>query len=293
LTYFVRVPCHDAVPTGEREDIPMSTPQTILLGAIAGFTIFLGLPVGRMRTAGIRFKTFLSGVSAGVLAFLVVEIFEHAFHEVEETLERAHAGEGSWGRFAEMTAVYAIGMAAGLLVLFYVMRALKPKPPQSIGPGAMAMSELDHPHVKRKEALQLGMSIAVAIGLHNFSEGLAIGQSAHRGDTTLALLLVIGFALHNATEGFGIVGPLAGAAPPSVGPHDYPAELHGELIAHPRRPLEVHEGHPDRFFLLERDEQVGVGCGDRRSERLQDAFLGVIDHRIQADRPLNRLQLAP
>jgi ZIP family zinc transporter len=55
------------------------------------------------------------------------------------------------------------------------------------------------------------MSIAVAIGLHNFSEGLAIGQSAHKGDTTLALLLVIGFALHNATEGFGIVGPLAGA----------------------------------------------------------------------------------
>jgi len=189
----------------------MSTPQTILLGAIAGFTIFLGLPVGRMRTASIRFKTFLSGISAGVLAFLVVEIFEHAFHEVEETLEHAHAGEGTWARFAGMTAVYAIGMAAGLLVLFYVMRALKPKPPQSVGPGAMAMSELDHPHVKRKEALQLGMSIAVAIGLHNFSEGLAIGQSAHRGDTTLALLLVIGFALHNATEGFGIVGPLAGA----------------------------------------------------------------------------------
>src|SRR5207244_210923 len=48
-------------------------------------------------------------------------------------------------------------------------------------------------------------------GLHNFSEGLAIGGSAHRGEVSLAVLLVIGFGLHNATEGFGIVGPLAAA----------------------------------------------------------------------------------
>jgi ZIP family zinc transporter len=53
------------------------------------------------------------------------------------------------------------------------------------------------------------MAIATGIGLHNFSEGLAIGQSARNGSVSLALLLVIGFALHNATEGFGIVGPLA------------------------------------------------------------------------------------
>jgi zinc transporter, ZIP family len=189
----------------------MSTGQTVLLGAVAGFTIFLGLPMGRARTTSIRLKTFLSGISAGVLAFLAVEIFEHAFQGVEGALERAHEGKGAWGTFVGMSAVYAIGIAAGLLVLFYAMRAIKPKPTQSLGPGAMAAGELDHPHIRRKEALQLGMSIAVAIGLHNFSEGLAIGQSAHRGDTTLALLLVIGFALHNATEGFGIVGPLAGA----------------------------------------------------------------------------------
>jgi ZIP family zinc transporter len=56
--------------------------------------------------------------------------------------------------------------------------------------------------------MSLGMTIAVGIGLHNFSEGLAIGQSATSGAVSLALLLVIGFGLHNATEGFGIVGPL-------------------------------------------------------------------------------------
>jgi ZIP family zinc transporter len=49
----------------------------------------------------------------------------------------------------------------------------------------------------------------MGIGLHNFSEGLAIGQSAKAGNVDLALLLVAGFAMHNATEGFGIIGPLA------------------------------------------------------------------------------------
>jgi ZIP family zinc transporter len=50
----------------------------------------------------------------------------------------------------------------------------------------------------------------MGIGLHNFAEGLAIGQSAAKGDVSLAVLLIVGFSLHNATEGFGIVAPLAG-----------------------------------------------------------------------------------
>jgi ZIP family zinc transporter len=50
--------------------------------------------------------------------------------------------------------------------------------------------------------------IATGIGLHNFSEGLAIGQSAALGELQLATVLIVGFGLHNMTEGFGIAGPL-------------------------------------------------------------------------------------
>ena len=57
---------------------------------------------------------------------------------------------------------------------------------------------------------RLAMMIAIGIGAHNFSEGLAVGQSYAAGSVGLALLLIIGFGAHNATEGFGIAGPLSG-----------------------------------------------------------------------------------
>jgi ZIP family zinc transporter len=50
--------------------------------------------------------------------------------------------------------------------------------------------------------------IALGMGLHNLGEGLAIGASYAQGRWALSGLLVGGFALHNGTEGFGIMGPV-------------------------------------------------------------------------------------
>jgi zinc transporter, ZIP family len=189
----------------------VSTTQTILLGAIAGFTIYLGLPLGRVRVASLRTKAFLNAASAGILVFLLFEILAHATEPVEHALEEAVEGEAAWGQFAALGLVYAIGFGAGLLSLLYLARLWKrPSPPErsSIGPGAMSVAEAE---LSQPAALRTGMSIAAGIGLHNFSEGLAIGQAAQSGAMALAGLLIIGFALHNTTEGFGIVGPLAAA----------------------------------------------------------------------------------
>ena len=186
----------------------MSTLEVTLLGAIAGFTIFLGLPIGRLQTHSVRAKTFLNGLSAGILVFLLVDILENAGGVLEDAMLKAQAGTGSWSRFVLIAIVYVVGFGVGLLSLVYVRRLTR-RPKASLGPGAMAVAETTVG--RRSEALRLGMAIAVGIGLHNFSEGLAIGQAAHAGELSLALLLVIGFGLHNATEGFGIVGPLAGA----------------------------------------------------------------------------------
>jgi zinc transporter, ZIP family len=193
----------------------VSTTQTILLGAIAGFTIYLGLPLGRVQVASLRTKAFLNAASAGILVFLLFEILAHATGPVEEALEEAADGEAGWGQFAGLGLVYVIGFGAGLLSLLYLGRLWKRSAPSqrtSIGPGTMSVAEAELPQsAAQSAALRTGMGIAAGIGLHNFSEGLTIGQAAHAGQMTLAALLIIGFALHNTTEGFGIVGPLAAA----------------------------------------------------------------------------------
>ena len=189
----------------------MSFAETIFLGAIAGFTIYLGLPFGRLVGGGRNVRLFLGGVSAGVLVFLLVDILGHATEPLEDAI-----GASDWAQLAILAAVYVVGFVVGLMSLLYVPRwwAGRRMPPVGAGPGAMAAA--DGALGIRSEALGVGMTIAVGIGLHNFSEGLAIGQSAASGAVSLALLLIIGFGLHNATEGFGIVGPLvAGDIRPS------------------------------------------------------------------------------
>jgi ZIP family zinc transporter len=187
----------------------VSPAQTALLGAIAGLTIFLGLPLGRVRTKNPKTRTFLNGLSAGILVFLLTDIVENAQMPIERALTLARDG-GSWGPLVGNFLIFALGLAVGLLGLLYVSRAWRRSPKASMGPGAMAVVEAS-PAARERQALTLGMSIAAGIGLHNFSEGLAIGQASHTGEISLAVLLVIGFGLHNATEGFGIVGPLAAA----------------------------------------------------------------------------------
>jgi ZIP family zinc transporter len=183
----------------------MSTWQTIALGAVAGFTIFLGLPLGRLRGGSLGLKTFLSGLSAGILVFLLFDVLAHATEPLEEAVV-----DGAWGELVAVGLVYVVGLGAGLLSLPYFFRlTLHRARGASLGPGAMAVAEVGL--TPDRQALRLGMTIAVGIGLHNFSEGLAIGQAANASEISLAVLLVVGFALHNATEGFGIVGPLAGA----------------------------------------------------------------------------------
>src|SRR5512142_3544967 len=81
-----------------------------------------------------------------------------------------------------------------------------------VGPGAAAVDEFTYRRWidELTPGKQLALLIAIGIGVHNFGEGLAIGQAAANGATALAVTLIVGFALHNATEGFGIVGPMTG-----------------------------------------------------------------------------------
>jgi len=165
----------------------MSFQETVILGSIAGLTIFLGLPLARVRVVAPRYHAFLNALAIGILLFLFVDIVEHAIAPVETAIK------SDTSSLALLVALLIGGFGIGLLSLVYYMRRV------SLGPGFTAT--------------HLAVVIATGIGLHNFSEGLAIGSSAAKGDLTLAITLVVGFGLHNVTEAFGIAAPLAGKRP--------------------------------------------------------------------------------
>jgi ZIP family zinc transporter len=193
----------------------MGLAPTTLLGFIAGVTILVGLPVGRLRGAAPTTRLVLNGVAVGILVFLVWDVLSAAWEPIDENLATVHQGRGGLGTAVGYGAIAAAGISVGLLTLVayerWMGRRASGPTARRQGPGAMAAGELDSRRglAGWSSARRLSLLIAVGIGLHNFAEGLAIGQSAAADEVGLALMLVIGFGLHNATEGFGIVAPLA------------------------------------------------------------------------------------
>jgi ZIP family zinc transporter len=189
----------------------MSTGQILLLGAIAGATIFLGLPVGRMQGLGSAARASLSALATGILLFLLWDVLSQAVDPIDAALEARH-----WGRFAWLAALGACGFGLGLMSLVHYSQWMKERSNRRasslVGPGAAAIDEFrDRSWLDDlTPGKQLALLIAIGIGVHNFGEGLAIGQAAAASEISLAVTLIIGFGLHNATEGFGICGPING-----------------------------------------------------------------------------------
>ncbi|MEU5419783.1 ZIP family metal transporter [Streptomyces sp. NPDC020799] len=185
----------------------MSSSNIALLGAVAGFTIYLGLPIGRLRRPTPRLKAGLNATAIGILVFLVWDVLSHAWEPVDQALT-----DHKWGTVASGGTVLALGLTVGLAGLVsydtWTARRRAATAHRPDGPGAAVAEPVRE---ARTQAGELALMIATGIGLHNFAEGLAIGNSAAKGELSLAVLLIVGFGLHNATEGFGIVAPLAAA----------------------------------------------------------------------------------
>ncbi len=170
-----------------------SLSEILLLGAVAGFTIFLGLPVMLLHISDKK-KGLLNAIAMGILVFLIVDVFGSAWRSTVDASISAMSTNGS-----SLTAV------SNLIAMF-----------GGIGVGLLGLVAFERRYLGKTERVQpfashrIATMIALGIGAHNLSEGLAIGQSYASGAVALAILLVIGFGAHNATEGFGILAPLTG-----------------------------------------------------------------------------------
>src|SRR6478609_2467838 len=182
----------------------MSTGHVLILGAIAGGTIFLGLPVGRLQNLRAEARAGLSALATGILLFLLWDVLSGAVEPIEANLTERH-----WGTFSWFATVGVAGFALGLMGLVYYSEWMKRQANRRatplVGPGAAAIDEF-----RRRgwvegmtDGQRLALLIAVGIGVHNFGEGLAIGQAAATGAASLAVTLIVGFALLNANRKYG------------------------------------------------------------------------------------------
>ena len=118
----------------------MSTGHILLLGAIAGATIFLGLPVGRMRV-GPAYRAGLSALATGILIFLLWDVLTGAVDPIDAALNARH-----WGRFSWLA---ALDEPFGLEPLEHLARR-----------GARDAEHLGHPRRQRGRARGLRTVLA-------------------------------------------------------------------------------------------------------------------------------------
>ena len=175
---------------------------TILgLGLFAGLTIFVSLPVARMREVPPKVRTFLGAFTAGILLFLFWDVMDQAIAPLSDA---AYAND--LGRVAPDAVLVLGAFLLSFLGLTYFEQWYRAR---ILAAQSAASTSTRPPTLSPLRAMEF---IAVGIGFHNFAEGLAIGTAAAvAGGLTTATVLVVGFALHNATEGFGVVGPAVAA----------------------------------------------------------------------------------
>src|SRR2546428_10750343 len=167
-------------------------------------------------------KGFLNALAMGILIFLITDVLSAAWQPTKFAAVKGPATDAA----IDLLALFG-GLGLGLLGLAllerrYLRRIISPKKRLASAEDNNNEERKSNPTIPRDKMppqhgvelfgnpQHLATMIAVGIGLHNFSEGLAIGQSYASGAVALAVVLIVGFGAHNATEGFGIAGPLTG-----------------------------------------------------------------------------------
>src|SRR5918911_4891308 len=102
--------------------------QLLLLGAIAGFTIFLGLPLAVVRNLSIKKKGLLNAFAVGILVFLIIDVFGHAWESTEEAANDVVAGKAPLSSAVVSLIAMFGGLGIGLLGLTWYESKYMKKP---------------------------------------------------------------------------------------------------------------------------------------------------------------------
>ena len=198
----------------------------IAMGLLASVTIFLGLPIGKVRSHRTGIRALLNAITIGVLLFLFWDVLSHAVEPVEASLLKGVAGSaGAWGRFAGLALILVVGTSAGLMGLAWYDRWIsaramgRPVRGGASAAAAPADAAAGIPGAVGGVAGAGGVGgVAGAGGSAGTASGTTTGVAsaatvvdAHPGvlrlreaPSRLAFLIAVGIGLHNFAEGLAI-----------------------------------------------------------------------------------------
>ena len=167
-----------------------------------GLTVFAGLSTGigsalalLTKRTNTKFLATALGFSAGVMIYVsMIEIMAKARTALVSFYDLRL---GSW--------LTVGGFFLGILVMALIDKLV----PEAENPHeAHTVEEMDGTsEVHKQKLMRMGMFTALALGIHNFPEGLATFLSA-LSDPTLGITVAIAIAIHNIPEGIAVAVPI-------------------------------------------------------------------------------------
>lgn len=167
---------------------------TLVAGLSTGIGSLLAMFTKRTNT---KFLAISLGFSAGVMIYVsFVEIF---FKAQDALISDLGNKLGSW--------VTVISFFGGMAFIAIIDKVI----PKAENPHELSkVEEMDKDNNNnnyRPKLLRMGLFTALAIGIHNFPEGIATFVSA-LNDPTLAIPITVAIALHNIPEGISVFVPI-------------------------------------------------------------------------------------
>ena len=167
-----------------------------------GLTLFAGLSTGIGSLIGFmskefnpRFLTIALGFSAGVMIYVsMIEIFVKA----RDSLSVSYGDKMGY-------VLTVVSFFAGIAVIALIDKLI----PSYENPHEMNVEQKikDSTDEQKKKLMRMGMFSALAIGIHNFPEGLATFMSGLT-NPTLGVSIAVAIAIHNIPEGLAVSAPI-------------------------------------------------------------------------------------
>lgn len=177
-------------------DIVLAFSLTLLAGLATGLGALIAFFTERTN------KKFLSaalGFSAGVMIYVsLIEIFFKAKDALTLALGDT---KGYW-----MT---VIGFFGGMLFIALIDNFIpnKTNPHEVKTVEDVQQAERTHKEIENVKLMKVGVFTALAIGIHNFPEGIATFMSAMH-DPSVGIAIAIAIAIHNIPEGIAVAIPI-------------------------------------------------------------------------------------